>query len=851
MRPLATSAPISETSARARRLRRLGSSVIVGGLILAGSLATPPPAGAQTLRYLSDLGLDTGTIIFGPANNTLLGNTRAEAAGDINGDGRADLIINLAEAASEGGYIVWGRTSFPQWLDLSVVSATNRTLFTVDAEAGDSVAGLGDINNDGLSDFGITDADSDGHAGLPQTNSGSVFVVFGSTTAFPASSDLNLLNGTNGFQLHGPSASDNLGLDRHSLAGVGDVNGDGFGDFVVTATYGDGPTGTRTSAGEAYLIFGRSGTWAAETDMSALTAGTQVVPIYGNEAQDQLARAAGVGDVNGDGLADILLAASLADGPANARTNGGEGYLVFGRTTWPTSLEVSALDGATGVTLLPADAQDRLGIGVSTAGDFNGDGLADVLISAELADGAGNTRSQASDSYVIFGRTSWTSTLELSALNGTTGFMIHGSEASDIAGFNVASAGDFNGDGFHDIVVGVPGGDAYLNSLSGAGEAFLLFGRSGVWPAAMDASTLNGINGFRYIGAEASDGAGFTVGPAADYNGDGVSDMIIVATNGDGDTGARTNAGDVHVVFGEATATVATYRARARSGNALPYWHARLENGAEWLPSSRIQFDFANGTGTGPSSSSLETVELHRTVNGLYNVSRQFSPPVHWRLSNDRTGDTQVTIRVYYTDGEAEGLNKANLRLYYSQSVNGPWTQPGQTPVPTRNYISTTLPANLYPLVVVLSTGSLTTVNPAPTATFNLPSGNPTANELVDFSIDFNQAVEMDASDVTLAGTLTGSATLFSFTGPAVGDVYTARVLLTNQTANGTIGISIPANVVLSDYQIPYAGGSSPLYTINNAGGPVNCADIDKNGTVNVADVTALANHVVNGTPLP
>ena len=120
-----------------------------------------------------------------------------------------------------------------------------------------------------------------------------------------------------------------------------------------------------------------------------------------------------------------------------------------------------------------------------------------------------------------------TSTINLSDLNGTNGFTINGIDASDGSGVSVSSAGDVNGDGIDDLIIGANGANPDGNSL--AGESYVVYGSDTRSAAELDLSDLNGTNGFRIDGIDAYDRSGWSVSSAGDVNGDGIDDLIIGA----------------------------------------------------------------------------------------------------------------------------------------------------------------------------------------------------------------------------------------------------------------------------------------------------------------------------------
>jgi hypothetical protein len=166
------------------------------------------------------------------------------------------------------------------------------------------------------------------------------------------------------------------------------------------------------------------------------------------------------------------------------------------------------LDGTNGFTIHGEVAEDQLGYSVSAAGDVNGDGIDDIAIGAPQAEPHGDNSGAV---YVIFGRTDgFSAVLDLASLDGTTGFKIAGSEG-ELAGGAVSKAGDVNGDGFDDIILGAKG--AVTNKVN-AGAAYVVFGRAGGGSSVVELSALDGEHGFKISGEAAGDRAGASVSGA-------------------------------------------------------------------------------------------------------------------------------------------------------------------------------------------------------------------------------------------------------------------------------------------------------------------------------------------------
>jgi len=160
---------------------------------------------------------------------------------------------------------------------------------------------------------------------------------------------------------------------------------------------------------------------------------------------------------------------------------------------FPASIDLSTLDGSNGFVLKGIDEDDFCGREVSGVGDINGDGFADVIIGAYGADPIGTTF--AGECYIVFGNNSgFSSSLDLSALDGTNGFLLGAIDTFDAVERAVSGAGDVNGDGIDDLIMSAYGGDP--NGNASAGETYVIFGRTNPFPSSFDLSALDGSDGF-------------------------------------------------------------------------------------------------------------------------------------------------------------------------------------------------------------------------------------------------------------------------------------------------------------------------------------------------------------------
>ena len=275
------------------------------------------------------------------------------------------------------------------------------------------------------------------------------------------------------------------------MSGAGDVNGDGIDDLIIGAINTD--HNGHFEAGESHVVFGRTTGFPSIFQLHDLNPlaggdGTEGLLLSGIDLNDHSGwSVSGAGDVNGDGIDDFIIGASGGD--PNGTGNAGESYVVFGRNTgFPAGLELGTLfpeggsDGTEGFVLKAIDAgREFAGISVSGAGDVNGDGIDDFIIGA--ADAEPNGESEAGESYVVFGRTTgFPAAFELRSLfpeaggNGTAGFVLKGIDASDESGWSVSNAGDVNGDGIDDLIIGAHLADP--NGTLDAGESYVIFGRA-------------------------------------------------------------------------------------------------------------------------------------------------------------------------------------------------------------------------------------------------------------------------------------------------------------------------------------------------------------------------------------
>ncbi|MEO1669896.1 MAG: hypothetical protein AAFR77_03775 [Cyanobacteria bacterium J06631_2] len=527
---------------------------------------------------------DRGLVIPGQESGDRLGEA-VYSAGDINGDGIADLVVTATDAGIVNSdeysyydsdrrgeaYVIFGRQDNNNSnFDLDNLNGSNGFKVSgLDAEHNlGSAVSAGDLNGDGIDDLVLGAP----NAGLRVSsygysysqNNGEAYVIFGQRNGFSADFALESLNGSNGFTIKGIDAEDLLGT---AVTSAGDINGDGIDDLAVSAVGGGQIISNNNGfsysdrRGEVYVLFGDRNGFESRINLFNLN-GSNGFIIDGKDANDSLGGSlSNAGDLNGDGLEDLVIGASnagnvldspFADGYSDQR---GEVYVLYGsRNGFPSRFTISdRLDGIDGFGLAGIGIEDNLGTDVNNAGDLNGDGIDDLIIGAANASVSGEY-SQEGQAYVVFGsRNGLGNQFDLNRLDGSNGFSVSGLD--DAAGLgNAVSAGDFNGDGIDDLFLAASNaGDtisAYGFEYSDRrGEAYIVFGSASGFASQVDLVNLSSDVGAIIRGIDEEDLLGNAIASGGDLNGDGADDLVVTATGIDLGN-EYTKEGTAYVIFG-------------------------------------------------------------------------------------------------------------------------------------------------------------------------------------------------------------------------------------------------------------------------------------------------------------
>jgi hypothetical protein len=450
------------------------SDVIVGAPSLGNGTAFAFHGSSTGLSATSNWSAESAvaTASFGSVVDT---------AGDVNGDGYSDAIVGAPLSAGYGKVYVYHGSS--SGLNLTENWTTDSDI--ADSKFGKSAHTAGDVNGDGFGDVIV---------GAPQYKNnkhveGAAFVWFGSSTGLkssisPSHADCKIVCNQN------PAAFGS------SAVCAGDVNGDGFSDLIIGAP---SFTGNYEYQGEGavFLFYGSSRKFSSSANWG----------VEGNQTYAGLGTSAPTtGDVNGDGYADILIGAEYYD---NGETNEGMAFVYQGSAAGP---------GPTPQWTAESNQADSGFVrALSFTGDVNGDGYDDIIIGAYKYD---NDQTDEGAAFVWYGSAAG---LGLNGNPGNAAWMAEGNQEGSNFGASVDTAGDVNGDGYADVLIGAL---AYMNGEGQEGAAFMWYGSA----SGLGANGTPDNADWKAEGDNSHALFGSSVATAGDVNGDSYSDIIISAS---------------------------------------------------------------------------------------------------------------------------------------------------------------------------------------------------------------------------------------------------------------------------------------------------------------------------------
>lgn len=475
---------------------------------------------------------------------------------DINDDGITDLIVSIPHwdgyARSGGVYVIYGGTSLPSTMaSLELMGSNGYQVFDDQRYSykgfGHSVSNVGDFNNDTFNDFIVGERLNNSNT---YRTKGAAHVFFGSSLDVMDTVDPTITcpNGTQ--ELYTNSKLPNY---IHFLSNAND-NCSYNTEMEYTQTPPEGTLFT-TNTNVTITVTDRSGnmssctfmvnikTTTEEIDCSTTSFsvnnlnGTNGLVLYGEKPHSETGyEVSTAGDINGDDIDDFIV---VAKGDVVNHTGPYDGYhidvtggvyVIYGTDTgFPPNINLKYLDASAGFKINNDTAfhqrtsDDNQFYKADTAGDINDDGIDDIMVSEPLR-GNGSI-GRLGYTYIIFGtRTGFSSTFDLSTLNGSNGFTIIGTDSRGLAGYDLDNVGDINGDTFDDIALtNIPSTRSNVQ-----GKCFVLYGSRSTFPDTIRLDELNGNNGFTITtNGTSQEKVGGQVAGLGDINGDNISDIAI------------------------------------------------------------------------------------------------------------------------------------------------------------------------------------------------------------------------------------------------------------------------------------------------------------------------------------
>lgn len=588
---------------------RLGMALVIA----VASVMALPVAG-----HAAETTLDVGT----QANLTLNGAAGLDAAGrlvagvgDLNDDGYDDVAIAAPDADSRttfsnsgSVYIIWGPQSAAT-IDLG--SLTPQQGIRIDgpavnnAKLGSALAGVGDVNSDGIADL-LVGSTLIGFSS--RSLSGTSYVIYGS----PGLASMQLsssLTATTGFIIGGAAQSGS----STSAAGVGDVNNDTVPDILI------GASSQSSNAGAAYVVLGATTATRSTVDLATMSGSSTAdgYMITGASGSRFGVAVSGTGDVNDDGINDLLIGGNYWT--ANSRSQAGSGVIIYGKSS-PANVAAATMSSTDGFRIDGPVANGDLGKSVGNVGDFNGDGIDDILVGSQSLNGGAVASGAA---FVIYGVNNATRSniiLDPSTpLPTSEGFrMAGGPVTNSAAATSISGLGDVNGDGLADLAVGAP---AANYGGSGSGSVYVVFGSGSA--VGLTLPDLTAAQGYQINGVPNA-AYGTSVTASGNFAGSGSATILS-----GGQYGGTGYSGAAYVIY-PTPAKAASISGQAGNGEATLNWVAPSFTGTDPITGYRVEYStspdgpWSEGTGTCNNAATSVSTGLTCTATGLANGTHYY-----------------------------------------------------------------------------------------------------------------------------------------------------------------------------------------------------------------------------------
>jgi hypothetical protein len=469
--------------------------------------------------YLDQLSTNQGITLTGATGDNA--GRSLNKVGDVDGDGKPDFLIGAQGHASNTGaaYLIFGRNDFTHINSLASLGNNGVTITSSSCSScfiGVSTNAAGDVNGDGYPDFLIGGSGTIASTGIAYLLYGGPHLRNRTTIDLASLGNLGISITSNN------CASCQIGW---SVSAAGDVNGDNYADFLV------GAKGYSSSTGAAYLIYGSH----EPTSIDVATLGNKGIRITSSSCSGCLIgySLSAVNDVDHDGYVDFLVGA-----PFYASRTGAV-YLISGgpNLTNVTNIDLALGNKARKITSSSC-SNCQMGVSVSYAGDMNGDNIPDFLV------GAYGYAANTGVAFLIFGKSGLSNIDTLSL--GSAGINITSSSCTGCnIGWSISSAGDVNGDGKADIFVGGYGTSSFT------GAAYLIYGKNTL--SNINLASLSN-NGLQITSASCFNcDIGNSISVLGDVNNDGYSDVLI------GALGYSSNTGKVFLLYGGQSGLITNY----------------------------------------------------------------------------------------------------------------------------------------------------------------------------------------------------------------------------------------------------------------------------------------------------